>query len=87
MYLCAIKGLTVYVDDLVIAGTTQEAISVQITDHSEDLGELDRILNMEVSCTVVGGLFLSQSLYVKYEVGEDYTLSILDSGLCHSLFL
>ena len=59
-----------YVDDLVIAGTTQEAImefKQQITAKFEckDLGELDRILNMEVTRTVEGGLFLSQSLYVK----------------------
>ena len=56
----------VYVDDLVIAGTTQEAVMIfrqQITAKYEckDLGELDRILNMEVTRTVVGGLFLSQS--------------------------
>ena len=62
--------LAVCVDDLIIAGTTQEAImkfKQQITAEFEckDLGELDRILNMEVPRTVEGGLFLSQSLYVK----------------------
>ena len=59
-----------YVDDLVIAGTTHEAImkfKQQITAKFEckDLGELDRILNMEVTRTVEGDLFLSQSFYVK----------------------
>ena len=39
----------------------------QITTKYEckDLGELGRILNLEVTRTVEGGLFLSQSLYVK----------------------
>ena len=59
-----------YVDDLDIAGTTQEAImkfKQQITAKFDckDLGELGRILNMEVTRTVEGGLFLSQSLDVK----------------------
>ena len=45
------------VDDLVIDGTTQEAImkfKQQITAKFEckDLGKLDRILNMEVTRTV-----------------------------------
>ena len=31
----------------------------------KDLGELDRIRNMEVTRTVNGGLFLSHSMYVK----------------------
>ena len=62
--------LAVYVDDLIIAGTTQAAImkvKQQITASFEckDLGELDRILNVEVTRSVEGGLFLSQSLYVK----------------------
>ena len=53
--------LAVYVDDLVIAGTTQEAImkfKQQITTKFEckDLGELDRILIMEVTRTVEGRL-------------------------------
>ena len=56
--------LAVYVDDLVIAGTTQEAImkfKQQITAKFEckDFGELDRILNMEVTRTGEEGLFLS----------------------------
>ena len=60
----------VNVDNLVIAGTTQEAIMKfkhQITAKykCKDLKELDRILNMDVTHTVEGGLFLSQSLYVK----------------------
>ena len=62
--------LAVYVDDLVIAGTTQKAISTskpQITAKYDckDLGALDRILNMEVVRTKEGGLFLSQSLYIQ----------------------
>ena len=65
-----INILAVYVDDLVIVGTTQEAImkfKQQITAKFEckDLGELDKILNMKVTRTVGGGIFLSQSLYVK----------------------
>ena len=49
-----------YVDNLVIAGTAQAAImefKQQITAKFEckDLGELDRILNMEVTRTVEGG--------------------------------
>ena len=60
--------LTVCVDDLVIAWTTQEAImklKQQLTSKFEckDLEELDRKLNVEVTRTVEGGLFLSQSLY------------------------
>ena len=48
--------LAVLVDDLVIAGTNQEAImkfKQQITAKIEckDLGELDRILNTEVTHT------------------------------------
>ena len=62
--------IAVYVDGLVIAGTTQEAImkfKQQIKGKFEckDLGELDRILNIEITRTVEGNLFLSQSLYVK----------------------
>ena len=52
-----------YVDDLVIAGITQEAIMQKFEYKS--LGELDRILNMEVICTAERVLFLSQSLYVE----------------------
>ena len=67
--------LAVYVDDLVIAGTTQKAISIfkqQITAKydCEDLGALDRILNMEVVRTKEEGLFLSQSLYIKVVLGR-----------------
>ena len=62
--------LAVYVDDLVIAGSTQKAITTfkqQITAKYDckDLGPLDRILNMEVVRTREGGLFLSQSLYIQ----------------------
>ena len=76
--------LAVYVDDLVIAGTTQEAImkfKQQITAKFEckDLGELDRILNMEVTRTVEGGLFLSQSLYVK-DVLEKFKQYLPEKG-------
>ena len=59
-----------YVEDLVITGTIQESI-MKFIQHitakyeCKDVGELDRIINMEVTCTVEGGLFLSQSLYVK----------------------
>ena len=54
----------VYVDDLVIAGTNQEAIKAfkqRITTKYEckDVGGLDRILNMEINRTVEGGLLLS----------------------------
>ena len=52
--------LAVYADDLVIARTTQGQ-----KFECRDLGKIDRILNMEVTRTVEGGLFLSQSLYVK----------------------
>ena len=46
---------------------TIRAFKQQITAKYEckDLGEPDRILNMEVTGTVEGGLFLSQSLSVK----------------------
>ena len=62
--------LAVYVDDLVIAGSTQKAITTfkqQITAKYDckDLGALDRILNMEVVRTKEGGLFLPQSLYIQ----------------------
>ena len=61
--------LVVYMDDLVITGTTLETIRAfnqQITVKYEckDLGELDRICNIEVTRTVERGLFLSQCLYV-----------------------
>ena len=54
--------LAVYVDGLVISGTTQEAImkfKQQITAKFEckDLGELDRILYWMVTHTVEGGYF------------------------------
>ena len=67
--------LAVYVDDLVIAGSTQKAITTfkqQITAKYEckDLGPLDRILNMEVVRTREGGLFLSQSLYIQDVLGR-----------------
>ena len=57
--------LAMYVDDLVIAATTQKTImkfKQQITAkyESKDLGELDRILNMEITRTAEGGLFLLQ---------------------------
>ena len=57
-------------DDLVIAGTTQEAImkfkqQIAAKFECKDLGELGRIFNMKVTRTMKGGLFLSQSLYVK----------------------
>ena len=62
-------------NDLVIAGTTQKAISTfkkQITAKYEcqDLEALDRILNMEVVRTKEGGLFLSQSLYIQDVLGR-----------------
>ena len=59
--------LAVYVDDIVITGTAQEAFKQQIHAKFEckDLGELNRILNTEVTRTVEGGLFLSKSQYVK----------------------
>ena len=64
--------LTVYVDDLVIAGTTQEAIRAfkqQITAKYQykDLSKLDMILYMAVTRTVQGGLFLSQYLLAQDE--------------------
>ena len=54
-----------YLEDLVIAGTTQEVtikFKKRITAKYEckDLGELDLILNMKVTRTVEVGLFLSQ---------------------------
>ena len=59
----------VYVDDLVIAGTTQKVFTTfkqQITSMYEckDLGALDRILTKE------GGLFLSHSLYIQDVLGR-----------------
>ena len=62
--------LAVYVDDLVIAGTIQEVImkfkqQINAKFECKDLGELDRIFIIEVTRTAEGGLFLSQSLYVK----------------------
>ena len=56
--------------EYIIAGTTQKAIikfKQQITAKLEckDLGELARILIIEVTRTVEGSLFLSQSLCVK----------------------
>ena len=73
-----------FVDDLVIAGTIQEAImkfKQQITANFEckDLGELDRILNMEVTHIEEGGLFLLQLLYVK-DVLEKFKQYSLEKG-------
>ena len=59
--------LAVYVYDLLVAGTIQEAIRAfkqQITAKF-DLGELDRILSMEVTRTVERGLFLFPSRTTK----------------------
>ena len=59
-------------DDLDIAGTTQEAVrdfKQQITSTNydcKDLGELHGIFNMEVTHTVEGSLFLSQFLCQGY---------------------
>ena len=67
--------LAVYMDDLVIAGMTQKAISTfkqQITAKYDckDLGLLDRILIMEVVRTKEGGMFLSQSLCIQDVLGR-----------------
>ena len=66
--------LAVYVDDLVIAGSTQKAITTfkQHTTanyHRKDLGALDRILNIKVVRIKGGGLFLPQSLYIQDVLG------------------
>ena len=67
--------MAVYVDDLVIAGSTQTAITTfkqQITAKYDckNLGALDRILNMEVMHTKKGGLSLSLSLYIQNVLGR-----------------
>ena len=64
-----------YLDDLVIAGSTQKAITTfkqQITAKYDckDWSDLDRILNMEVMRTKEGGMFLSQSLYIQDVLGR-----------------
>ena len=61
----------VHVDDLIIAGSIQATVDnfkSQLLRRFQcnDLGALDRILNMKITRTVGGGLFLSQSLYIKY---------------------
>jgi Reverse transcriptase (RNA-dependent DNA polymerase) len=62
--------LAVYVDDLILA-TTDEAMHQDFKDklfkrfRCKDLGPLERALNMEVSRTKEGGLFLSQKRYVE----------------------
>ena len=54
-----IENIDVYVDDLVIAGTTHEAIMkfkqpITAKFECKNFGKFDRILNMEVICTVEG---------------------------------
>ena len=57
--------LVLYKDGLMIAGTTESAITtfkkqITATYGCEDLATLDKILNMKVARTPDGGLFLSQ---------------------------
>ena len=63
-----------YVDDLIIAESTQATVDtfkqqlLKPTNQAyqcKDLGAPDRILKMKIARTAGGGLFLSQSLYVK----------------------
>ena len=62
--------VAIYVDDIVIAGSSDKIVNSFKTRlfkefKCKDLGSVDKVLNMEISRTRCGGLFLSQECYVK----------------------
>ncbi|XP_016169023.1 uncharacterized protein LOC107611630 [Arachis ipaensis] len=61
--------LLVYVDDIIVTGTSKEAIAKLVQQlHSKfslrDMGELKYFLGIEVTQTSCGGLLLSQTKYI-----------------------
>ena len=62
--------VAIYVDDIVVAYSSTSmfrSLKDKLTARfkCKDLGTLTRVLNMEVSRTADGGLFMSQAAYVR----------------------
>ena len=62
--------VAIYVDDIVVAYcdlSTFKSFKDELTNRfkCKDLGTLTRVLNMEVTRTTDGGIFLSQSSFIR----------------------